>query len=118
MAAFAAGVVFITEKWSALNDPFDLTPISWIREAGKPASSRRARITRAPEPSTLVSLSPSMIASFSLEGSSKPHPTPLVQQGPIGTGAKEVWFYAAKGTPRSLVIFLHGYGGPTEETPA
>ena len=51
-------------------------------------------------------------------GSSKPHPTPLVQQGPIGTGAKEVWFYAAKGTPRSLVIFLHGYGGPTEETPA
>ena len=39
------------------------------------------------------------------------------QQGPIGSGPKEVWFYPSKGTPRSLVIFLHGYGGPTEETP-
>jgi pimeloyl-ACP methyl ester carboxylesterase len=44
--------------------------------------------------------------------------TPLVTQGPLGSGPDEVWFYAAKGTPRSLVIFLHGYGGPTEETPA
>ena len=42
---------------------------------------------------------------------------PLVQQGPVGRGADEVWFYAAKGKPRSLVIFLHGYGGPVEETP-
>jgi pimeloyl-ACP methyl ester carboxylesterase len=43
---------------------------------------------------------------------------PIVQQGPVGSGADEVWFYAAKGKPRSLVIFLHGYGGPVEETPA
>jgi pimeloyl-ACP methyl ester carboxylesterase len=43
---------------------------------------------------------------------------PLVQQGPLGSGADEVWFYAAKEKPRSTVIFLHGYGGPTEETPA
>src|SRR2546423_7964450 len=43
--------------------------------------------------------------------------TALQQQGPIGSGANEVWFYAAKGKPRSLVIFLHGYGGPVEETP-
>jgi pimeloyl-ACP methyl ester carboxylesterase len=50
-------------------------------------------------------------------GGSASHLKPLEQQGPIGSGAKEVWFYAAKGTPRSLVIFLHGYGGPTEETP-
>jgi pimeloyl-ACP methyl ester carboxylesterase len=48
-------------------------------------------------------------------GSSSSTPT---QQGPIGSGAEKVWFYAAKGKPRSLVIFLHGYGGPTEETPA
>jgi pimeloyl-ACP methyl ester carboxylesterase len=44
--------------------------------------------------------------------------TPLVTQGPLGSGPNEVWFYAAKAKPRSLVIFLHGYGGPTEETPA
>jgi predicted esterase len=43
---------------------------------------------------------------------------PLVQHGPLGDGADEVWFYAAKEKPKSLVIFLHGYGGPTEETPA
>jgi pimeloyl-ACP methyl ester carboxylesterase len=43
---------------------------------------------------------------------------PLVTQGPLGSGPNEVWFYAAKGKPRSLVVFLHGYGGPTEETPA
>jgi pimeloyl-ACP methyl ester carboxylesterase len=49
--------------------------------------------------------------------SAAPKLKPVVQQGPIGTGANEVWFYAAKGELRSLVIFLHGYGGPTEETP-
>ena len=51
-------------------------------------------------------------------GSSAPQQTPLQQQGPVGKGAREVWFYAAKGKPRSLVVFLHGYGGPVEETPA
>jgi pimeloyl-ACP methyl ester carboxylesterase len=50
-------------------------------------------------------------------GSGTPHLKALRQQGPLGSGAKEVWFYAAKGKPRSLVIFLHGYGGPVEETP-
>jgi pimeloyl-ACP methyl ester carboxylesterase len=48
----------------------------------------------------------------------QPKQAPLVTQGPIGSGPDEVWFYAAKGKPRSLVVFLHGYGGPTEETPA
>jgi dienelactone hydrolase len=42
---------------------------------------------------------------------------PLVQHGPVGAGAREVWFYAANGKPRSVVVFLHGFGGPTEETP-
>src|SRR5919109_3040555 len=41
-----------------------------------------------------------------------------VARGSIGSGADQVWFYPAKGKPRSLVVFLHGYGGPTEETPA
>jgi pimeloyl-ACP methyl ester carboxylesterase len=57
------------------------------------------------------------VAAAGCGGSSTPQLTALEQQGPIGSGAKEVWFYAAKGKPRSLVIFLHGYGGPTEETP-
>lgn len=51
-------------------------------------------------------------------GSSASQLPPLQQQGPLGKGAREVWFYAAKGKPRSLVVFLHGYGGPVEETPA
>ena len=43
---------------------------------------------------------------------------PVVQQGPLGHGADAVWYYAAKGQPRSIVIFLHGYSGePREETP-
>jgi pimeloyl-ACP methyl ester carboxylesterase len=50
--------------------------------------------------------------------STAPKLTPLVTQGPLNSGPDEVWFYAAKGKPRSLVIFLHGYGGPTEETPS
>jgi len=50
--------------------------------------------------------------------STAPTRTPLVTQGPLNSGPDEVWFYAAKGKPRSLVIFLHGFGGPTEETPA
>jgi pimeloyl-ACP methyl ester carboxylesterase len=57
-------------------------------------------------------------AAVGCGGSRAPHLRPLVQQGPLGGGADEVWFYAAKGKPRSLVVFLHGYGGPTEETPA
>jgi len=58
-----------------------------------------------------------VVAAAGCGGSGVRHLTPLAQQGPIGSGAKEVWFYAAQGKPRSLVIFLHGYGGPTEETP-
>ena len=50
-------------------------------------------------------------------GSNAPKPKPVQQQGSVGSGPRQVWFYAAKGKPRSLVIFLHGYGGPVEETP-
>jgi predicted esterase len=51
-------------------------------------------------------------------GSSAPTLKALQQQGPLGSGPRQVWFYAAKGKPRSLVVFLHGYGGRVEETPA
>jgi pimeloyl-ACP methyl ester carboxylesterase len=37
--------------------------------------------------------------------------------GPIGRGARQVWFYPAKGDAKSVVVFLHGYGGAREETP-
>ena len=43
---------------------------------------------------------------------------PLEQAGPIGSGADMVWYYRARGRPRSVVVFLHGYGGAREETPA
>ena len=38
--------------------------------------------------------------------------------GHLGSGPREVWFYPAGDKARSLVIFLHGYGGAREETPA
>jgi len=35
-----------------------------------------------------------------------------------GRGADEVWvFRAADGPPRSVVVFVHGHGGPLEDTP-
>lgn len=58
-----------------------------------------------------------LVAAAGCGGSGASHPKAGVQQGPIGSGKQEVWFYASQGKPRSLVIFLHGYGGPTEETP-
>jgi pimeloyl-ACP methyl ester carboxylesterase len=64
-----------------------------------------------------VLLLAAVAATAGCGGSGGPHLAALQQQGPIGSGEKEVWFYAAKGKPRSLVIFLHGYGGPVEETP-
>jgi hypothetical protein len=64
-----------------------------------------------------VLLLAAVAATAGCGGSSAPHLAALEQQGPIGSGENEVWFYAAKGKPRSLVIFLHGYGGPVEETP-
>ena len=64
-----------------------------------------------------VLLLAAVAATAGCGGSGGSHLAALQQQGPIGSGANEVWFYAAKGKPRSLVIFLHGYGGPVEETP-
>jgi pimeloyl-ACP methyl ester carboxylesterase len=58
-----------------------------------------------------------LVAAAAGCGGSNHAAKPVVQQGPLGAGADEVWFYAAKGKPRSVVVFLHGYGGPTEETP-
>lgn len=37
--------------------------------------------------------------------------------GPMGSGPRKVWYYPAKGKVRSVVVFLHGYGGAREETP-
>ena len=64
-----------------------------------------------------VLLLAAVAATAGCGGSGAPRLTALQQRGPVGSGAKEVWFYAAKGKPRSLVVFLHGYGGPVEETP-
>ena len=64
-----------------------------------------------------VLLLAAVVAAAGCGGSGGQNVKAVEQQGPLGSGAKEVWFYAAKGKARSLVIFLHGYGGPTEETP-
>jgi pimeloyl-ACP methyl ester carboxylesterase len=65
----------------------------------------------------LLTAALAVVAAAGCGGASGPKVEPLVQQGPLGSGANEVWFYAAKGKPRSIVVFLHGFGGPTEETP-
>jgi predicted alpha/beta-hydrolase family hydrolase len=64
-----------------------------------------------------VLLLAAVVVTAGCGGSSAPKPKPVQQEGSVGSGPRQVWFYAAKGKPRSLVIFLHGYGGPVEETP-
>lgn len=46
-----------------------------------------------------------------------PAPQPLVE-GPFGQGADQVWLVRPTGPTRSVVVFLHGLGGATEDTPA
>jgi dienelactone hydrolase len=38
-------------------------------------------------------------------------------EGPLGQGSKGVWIFQPAGSPKRLVIFLHGQGGPVEATP-
>ncbi len=38
-------------------------------------------------------------------------------EGPYGQGADQVWLVRPAGPPRSVVVFLHGLGGATEDTP-
>src|SRR2546430_10399831 len=46
------------------------------------------------------------------------HPGPRRGETSYGRGADEVWvFRAADGPPRSVVVFVHGHGGPLEDTP-
>ena len=44
-------------------------------------------------------------------------PQPHVE-GPYGAGADQVWLVRPNGAPKSVVVFLHGLGGETEDTPA
>ena len=39
-------------------------------------------------------------------------------EGPYGQGADQVWVVRPTGPPKSVVVFLHGLGGATEDTPA
>jgi hypothetical protein len=36
----------------------------------------------------------------------------------VGAGADRAWVFAPSGAPKSVVVFVHGLGGPTEITPA
>ena len=38
-------------------------------------------------------------------------------EGPYGTGADQVWLVRPAGPPKSVVVFLHGVGDATEDTP-
>ncbi len=39
-------------------------------------------------------------------------------EGPYGEGADQVWLVRPTGPTKSVVVFLHGLGGETEDTPA
>jgi len=39
-------------------------------------------------------------------------------EGPFGKGADQVWVVRPTGPTKSVVVFLHGLGGATEDTPA
>jgi pimeloyl-ACP methyl ester carboxylesterase len=69
----------------------------------------------------LLLLAPFVVMAAACGGSgsdsAKLDTVPVQQAGPVGSGPDMVWFYRAEGKPRSLVIFLHGYGGAREETP-
>jgi pimeloyl-ACP methyl ester carboxylesterase len=43
----------------------------------------------------------------------KAKPRPIMQQS-FGTGARQVWVFHTSDAPKSVVIFLHGLGGPGE----
>jgi predicted esterase len=48
------------------------------------------------------------------------HPAalPARVEGPYGRGADQVWVVRPNGPTKSVVVFLHGLGGATEDTPA
>jgi pimeloyl-ACP methyl ester carboxylesterase len=65
----------------------------------------------------LLLLAPLVALAVGCGGSAKRASGDVAAPGPIGNGPREVWFYPAKGDAKSLVVFLHGYGGAREETP-
>ncbi len=46
------------------------------------------------------------------------HAAQVHVEGPYGKGADQVWLVRPTGPIRSVVVFLHGLGGDTEDTPA
>jgi predicted alpha/beta-hydrolase family hydrolase len=36
---------------------------------------------------------------------------------PLGRGADQVWLFRPASAPRAVVVFVHGHGGPGEDTP-
>ncbi|MGB2953512.1 MAG: hypothetical protein WBB74_08980 [Gaiellaceae bacterium] len=40
-----------------------------------------------------------------------------VSETSFGRGAEQVWLFRPDSKPKSVVVFLHGFGGPVEETP-
>ena len=52
-------------------------------------------------------------------GGAKQAAAPQVHvEGPYGQGADQVWLVRPTGPVRSVVVYLHGLGGDTEDTPA
>ena len=51
-------------------------------------------------------------------GAKHPAALPSRVEGPYGQGADQVWVVRPNGPTKSVVVFLHGLGGATEDTPA
>jgi pimeloyl-ACP methyl ester carboxylesterase len=50
-------------------------------------------------------------------GGGESFPDRQTSEGPLGKGGAGVWLFRPAGEPKTLVIYLHGQGGPSESVP-
>ena len=65
----------------------------------------------------LAVLGASIVAAATAGCGGRSAPPPLVERS-VGRGPHQLWVFQEKGRePKSVVVFLHGLGGPSEDTP-
>ncbi len=65
-----------------------------------------------------IGIASALSASLALTACGSPsYPSKTSVEGPITQDADGVWIFQPAGRPRSVVVFLHGQGGPEETTP-
>jgi predicted esterase len=77
-------------------------------------------VRRGPRAALLVTAVAAVLLSACGGGDERSVPIAAANDQPrvYGEGADAVWAFLPRSPPRSLVVFLHGHGGPRETTPA